>query len=317
MNLNLFISGRIGKKALSNGKLSKISNVIASLSVGISVAIMILAIAISNGFRNEVREKASGFNGDMVLSAPGVDITNHLFSLKPLSFIDSIASLDYVKSVHPIAYRTALLKSDSLIQGVMFKGVDEGYNMEFFTKYLEEGEVPDYTVQYDSTGRRLAPSNDILISRRLADMLNYKVGDRTLAYFIDDNVLIRRFTIKGIFNAQLDELDKSLIIADIGHISRVNGWKEGELSGYELILDEKGRKNMFECCVEIEQILFEQTMESDDSVVVNTLEDRFYVLFDWLHLLDQTRSELPHSPLRYGGGRIPYQSPPDSQSKGP
>ena len=117
-------------------------------------------------------------------------------------------------------------------------------------------------------------------------MLNYQVGDKALAYFIDDNVLIRRFTIKGIFNAQLDELDKSLIIADIGHISRVNGWKEGELSGYELILDEKGRKNMFDCCVEIEKILFEQTMESDDSVVVNTLEDRFYVLFDWLHLLD-------------------------------
>ena len=79
MNLNLFIAGRIGKKTLSNGKLSKISNVIASLSVGISVAIMILAIAISNGFRNEVREKASGFNGDIlvILTPCGVDVEDH------------------------------------------------------------------------------------------------------------------------------------------------------------------------------------------------------------------------------------------------
>ena len=215
MNLNLFIASRIGKKTLSNGKLSKISNVIAALSVGISVAIMLLAIAIANGFRNEVREKAAGFNGDMVLSAPGVDITNHLYSVKPLSFIDSIASLDYIESVHPVAYRTALLKSDSLIQGVIFKGVGGDYNMEFFSKYLEEGELPDYSAKYDTTGRKLAPSNDIIISRRLADMLNYKVGDRTLAYFIDDNVLLRRFTIKGIFNAQLDELDKTLVIADM------------------------------------------------------------------------------------------------------
>ena len=43
---------------------------------------------------------------------------------------------------------------------------------------------------------------------------------------------------------------------------------------------------MFDCCVEIEQILYEQTMDSDDSVVATTLEDRFYILFDWLHLLD-------------------------------
>ncbi len=78
MNLNFFIARRIGGKRSSGGKLGKISTIIATASVGISIAIMILAIAIANGFRKEVKEKASGFNGDITLSSPGVEIVNHL-----------------------------------------------------------------------------------------------------------------------------------------------------------------------------------------------------------------------------------------------
>ncbi len=286
MDLKLLIAGRIGKRVSSNGKLSRISNTIATLSVGISIAVMILSIAISNGFRNEIREKTSGFSGDITLSAPGVDITNHLYPIKPLSFIEKLDSLPYIKKAAPVAYRTAILKSDDAIQGVMFKGIDGNYDMEFFAKYLQEGSLPDYSIKKDSASKAMPPSGDIMISRRLADMLGYKVGDKTLAYFVDDNVQLRRFTIKGIFNAQLDELDKALVIADIRHISRVNGWKNGEVSGYEIVLDKKRRSSADECAADIEKILYENTADEDDSVAANTLEERFYILFDWLHLLD-------------------------------
>jgi len=286
MDLKLLIASRIGKRVSSNGKLSRISNTIATLSVGISIAVMILSIAISNGFRNEIREKTSGFSGDITLSAPGVDITNHLYPIKPLSFIGKLDSLPYIKRVAAVAYRTAILKSDDAIQGVMFKGVDGNYDMEFFAKYLQEGSLPDYSIKKDSASKVMPPSNDIMISRRLADMLGYKVGEKALAYFVDDNVQLRRFTIKGIFNAQLDELDKALVIADVRHISRVNGWKNGEVSGYEIVLDKKSRASADECAEGIEKILYENTADEDDSVAANTLEERFYILFDWLHLLD-------------------------------
>lgn len=286
MNLNFFIARRIGGKRSSGGKLGKISTIIATASVGISIAIMILAIAIANGFRKEVKEKASGFNGDITLSSPGVEIVNHLYPIEPLSFIDKIDSLPQVKGVYPVAYRTALLKNDSQIQGVIFKGVGSGYDMEFFGKYLEDGELPDYTVGQDSSSIGAVPSDYILLSRRLASIMDYHVGDKIMAYFVDETVKMRRFTIKGIFNAQLDELDKSLVIADIRHISNVNGWKNGELSGYELALEEKGSGVLDDCAVAIEQILYDNTKESDASVVATTLEERFFVLFDWLHLLD-------------------------------
>ena len=276
MNLNLFIAGKFGQHTTSNGRLTRLSNIIATTSVGISIAIMIISIAIANGFRSEIREKASGFNGDITLSAPGIDITNHQYPIRALPFIGKIDSLPEVESVHPVAYRAGLLKSDTQIQGVMVKGIDSGYNLNFFANFLTEGELPDFS----------QPSNDILISRRLADLLEYKIGDKVLAYFVEDDVQVRSFNIKGIFNAQLDELDKSLVIADMRHVARVNGWKNGELSGYEIILKNKNEERTGACAEKIEEILFRNTGENDDSVVANTLEDRFYVLFDWLHLLD-------------------------------
>ncbi len=286
MNLNLFIAERIGKKTTSDGKLSRISNTIATISVGLSIAVMILAIAIANGFREEIREKASGFNGDITLSAPGVDIQNHLFTIKPLSFIDKIDSLQYVSHIQPVFFRTGILKNRNQIHGVVFKGVDSSYNMQFFKQYLVAGEIPQYASSTRSSGGTPPLSNDILISKRLADILHLNVGDKTTAYFIDENVTPRRFTIKGIFDAQLDEIDKSLIIADSRHISRLNGWKEEQLNGYEIILNKKGNNNVEICKETIEEILYKYTKEEDSSVVANTIQERFYILFDWLHLLD-------------------------------
>ncbi|MBR7157627.1 MAG: hypothetical protein IKD16_04450, partial [Bacteroidales bacterium] len=90
MNLNILIAERIGKKAAGKGKLSRISNVIASVSVALSIAIIIIAVAIAGGFRNEIWEKASGFSGDITLQAPGVDITGHLYPIAPLSYINRV-----------------------------------------------------------------------------------------------------------------------------------------------------------------------------------------------------------------------------------
>lgn len=286
MNLNFFIAKRIGKRASGNGKLSKISNMIATVSVGISIAVMILAIAIANGFRSEIREKAAGFSGDATLSAPGVEIVQYQYPIKSLPFINKIDSLPFVKTVQPVAYRTGLLKTEAQIQGVLFKGVDTTYDMAFFARYLSAGILPDYSFKTDSTGYLLPPSNDILISKRLSDLLHYRVGDKVLAYFVEDDVTLRRFTVAGIFDAQLEELDKSLVIADLRHITRLNGWKNGEISGYEIVLNgnERGMTKHYNDL--IERILYDNTTEDDSSVVLRTLQERFYVLFDWLHLLD-------------------------------
>ena len=286
MNLNVLIAHRIGKKAAGKGKLSKISNIIASVSVGLSIAIMIIAIAVAAGFRSEIWEKASGFSGDITIQAPGVEITNHQFPIYPLSYTKELSSLPFVESLQKVSYRTGTIKTEDHIQGVLFKGIGSDYNLDFYQKHLIEGELPDYTPKLDSTGRTLPPSNEIVISKRLAQMLGFKCGDKATAYFIDEDITLRRFTICGIFDAQLDELDKALVIADERHISRLNRWKEGEVSGYEIIVKEQFKNKTDKCLDAIDETIYKYSTEDDPSIVPTTLDERYYILFDWLHLLD-------------------------------
>lgn len=282
MDLNLFIAKRMGSgDRAGKKKLSGTSNKIAAASVAVSILVMILSIAISNGFRHEIVEKITGFSGDFMISAPGLDIVNEQYPVQSRpEMAREIASLPFVKDIRPVSYRSGVIKAGDQIQGVIFKGVDSAYNFDFFSRHLFQGKIPSYGTSI---------SNDILISKRLAELLHYGAGDKVIAYFIDRDgeVRVRRFDIAGIYDAQMEEIDKVLVVADSRHIARLNGWKNGEISGYEILLNRYREKELEEQKEKIEDILYESTAEDDeDSLAAVSLKDKYYVLFDWLHLLD-------------------------------
>ena len=75
MNTNLFIAKTLwsgGSKKHPGGR----NSFIAGLSVAVSMIVMIVAIAVSDGFKKEIREKAAGFSGSIILSAPGIEVVN-------------------------------------------------------------------------------------------------------------------------------------------------------------------------------------------------------------------------------------------------
>jgi lipoprotein-releasing system permease protein len=113
-------------------------------------------------------------------------------------------------------------------------------------------------------------------------MLQYKPGDKITAYFVDEQVKVRRFTITGIFDAQLEQLDKYLAIADNRQITRLNGWENG-YSGYEIYLKTEAAPEHTEA---VEHLIYEYTTEKDTPVVPVSLKEKYYILYDWLHLLD-------------------------------
>ncbi len=267
MNLNLFIAKKIKTSS---------SNAIACASVAISILVMFMAIVISDGFKKEIKATSVGFSGEVFLIAPGQDITNHLYPIggRP-SYIDKVKEIRGIKSVNEVAYSAGMLKSDDSVQGVLFKGVDSTYCLDFFGKYLVEGKLPEFT------GKR--SSNQILISRRLANLMNYSCGDKITAYFVGESVRLRRFTITGLYDVQLDELDKTLAIVDIRHTRRLNGWEDDQVSNIEIALASKG--NPRRVSSEIERIILEEPWK-DDSVVVSQIRYIYPHIFDWLDLLN-------------------------------
>jgi lipoprotein-releasing system permease protein len=103
-------------------------------------------------------------------------------------------------------------------------------------------------------------------------------------FFVQDPPRSRRFTVKGIYNAQLDDVVNALIICDIKHIRRLNGWNEGEASSVEVFIDNLDRLDEVSDAIDEQQA---GTMtEEKGRLKVQTVKDLYPHLFDWLYLLD-------------------------------
>ncbi len=278
MNTNLFIARNLWKKGARGEKgLSASSTIIAGFSVGVSVLVMVLAIAISDGFKSEIKTKATGFSGEIILSSPGIEQTSNRYPItKNLSYNKEIKSLKEVKSLHGYASRPGMLKVGDEIQGVLLKGVDSQYDWRFFSSVLSKGRLPDYK---DSLS-----SKEIILSERLAKMMGFDVGDDLQIYFIDKSIRVGKYRVTGLYDAQLEEIDKTLVIADIREVQRLNEWNADEVSGIEILLN---RGEDIEIAGDnIERVVYEHSSDKDPSVTVTRINDIFPHLFDWLKLLD-------------------------------
>lgn len=278
MNINLFIAKTLWRKGAAEKKgLTGSSTLIAGFSIAVSVLVMVLAIAISDGFKYEIRAKAIGFSGEVILNSPGVEPTTILYPItKNLTYFNDLKSLPEVKSIQNFAYRSGMLKSGDQIQGVVLKGVDAGYDWSFFSSALSRGRLPDFK---DTT-----VSKEIILSERLAKMMGYGVGDAVQIYFIDKTIRVGKYKLVGLYDAQLEDIDKIMIVADLREVQRLNGWTSDKISGLEILLNDG--EDIDTAGEKIDRLVLERFTDRDPSVAVTKVNDIFPHLFDWLKLLD-------------------------------
>ncbi|MBQ9397437.1 MAG: ABC transporter permease [Bacteroidales bacterium] len=273
MRAERFIAAKLSD---GDGRLSRTSNTIAWVSVGLSIAIMIIAIAVVAGFKSEIRARATGFMGSVMLVQPGQSPINELYPFSEnLSYREKLASTPGVTGVSGVAWRSGLIKTDENIDGLYFKGVDSLYDFSFFTSCLVEGDLPDYH------GRI---SNDVLLSRTTASKLGFHVGDDVVVYFIGDEVKVRKFRLCGLYDAGLEEIDTKMAVADRRHVQRLNGWASDEVSSIEIRID--GNTSIEAMNDRVEEVLFTSMQEDDRALFVTNVKKLYGHLFDWLSLLD-------------------------------
>lgn len=273
MSASRFIASKLSD---GDGRLSHTSNTIAWISVCLSVAIMIIAIAVVAGFKAEIRGRATGFMGSVMLIQPGQAPLNEQYPFsEKLSYRERLAADPGVTGVSGVAWRSGLIKTDENIDGLYFKGVDSLYDFSFFDDCLVAGELPDYH------GRI---SNDILLSRTTASKLGFDVGDDVVVYFIGEEVKVRKFRLSGLYDAGLEEIDTRMAVADRRHIQRLNGWAADEVSSIEIRIDPDASVEAMN--ERVEELIYTSMQESDKALFVTNVKKLYGHLFDWLSLLD-------------------------------
>lgn len=272
MGIESFIAKRLAfsKKKAFSGFIIKI----AIAAVSLSVAVMIIATAFVNGFKSEIQSKVFGFMGHIQISSLE---SNYAFQTKPIAadpeLKQQIEALPSTSHIQAYATKRSILKADSIMEGIALKGIDINFNWDFFKHYITEGEP--FVMDAEKK------SNEILLSKTTSKRLKTKIGDKLIAYFIQDKagnrpVRIRSFTVSGIYNTGLIEYDESFALIDIRHIQKLEGWKDGQIQGYEVFLH--NADDMFET----NEILYYNLL--GPNLLSRTLREINPSIFDWLDL---------------------------------
>lgn len=269
MNLPVFIAQRI-KKPGANTFSSMIHN-IAIISVAAGLFIMLISIMIMVGFKNTIRDKVSAFNGDLQITKYTMSSTfEELPVSNNLDFFKEMKKLPFIDHVQGVAHKVALIKTHEEIQGVVFKGIGRDFDINRFKVNMIKGRFIKYA---DSI-----PSDDIVISQKLADLLNIGVNDHILVYFIQKPVRIRKLIICGIYDSGMEEFDQKIVFGDIKVIQQLNGWNPGQFGTFEVFV-----KNG-ESLESAEKQLFDMT---DYDLYVDNIKDKYAEIFDWLSLINR------------------------------
>jgi lipoprotein-releasing system permease protein len=127
----------------------------------------------------------------------------------------------------------------------------------------------------------------VLISRKLSEMLNLSVGDDLRMYFLQKDKIIpraRKFRIKGIFDSNLPELDKTYLIVDIKQVQKLNNWNADQVSGYEIQAD--NFNDIERVGGEVSAVASSVIDENGVMMRTKTILDLQPQIFGWLDLLD-------------------------------
>jgi len=253
---------------------------IALVGIVLGLVVLILSVAIVTGYKSEVGRKVIGFGSHLQII--NLD-SNQSYETDPINenqpFLDEIKSIPGIRHIQTFATKPGIIRTDTEIKGVVLKGVGPDFDWSFFNENKIAGE--SFTVQ--DTVR----NNKVWVSQQMAALLNVKIGDKLTMFFINPSEFVprqRRFELAGIYKTSLDEFDKMFVLVDINHIRRLNNWKNDEVSGFEIQVDDFSKLEEQERAVH--NILLRHTSPENPVLQVVSIKEKYRQIFDWLGLLD-------------------------------
>lgn len=239
-------------------------------ALALAIMAIILAVAILNGFKDEITEKQRGFFGDIIILK---NEKNDSYVNTPISLdaqqIDRIKQNPNVVEVYPFATKAGIMNVKGEVEGVLLKGIDKDYDQNFLSKTILEGDTIDFSAE--------DADNQLLISSLMANRLHLKVGESFIMHFIQDPVKKRKFIVKGIFTTNSEELDKTYVIGSLPLIQRLNNLEDGQAGGYEVRV--KDFNQLFKTTDDLNNNLGSGLYATN---VVIQMQD----IFNWLNMLD-------------------------------
>ena len=246
------------------------------------------------GFKKEISEKIFGFWGHIHITEPAM--YDSFMDANPISVkqdfypsLDTIRQVDFlvydewagqdrlmrskggIKHIQTFAIMPGIIKVKQEMEGIFLKGVGSDFDWGFMEDYILEGEklsLPDSV-----------RSREILISKQTAKRLKVGVQDSFIVNFIVNKEPIKlKFFISGIYKTGLEEYDRQFAMIDIRQIQRLMKWKETEVSGFEVFVDDLDDLEPMADHIYMEKL--------PHNLYAESIRQKRQEIFNWLDLQD-------------------------------
>jgi lipoprotein-releasing system permease protein len=222
------IAGRFLRARRREGFIS-LNAFLSFLGVLLGVAVLIIVMAVMNGFRQELLTKILGVNGHIVVQPVGSDMND---------YEDVAARIAQVKGVRlaaPLVEGQALASSAFNAGGVLVRGMREG---DIKKSGLVGTSVKEGTLEgFDA-------SNGVVIGRRLAEQLGLRVGDiltlvspRGAVTPMGTTPRIKGYPVKAIFEVGMSEYDAVFVYLPLAEAQAYFN-RDGNVSAIEVFVDD-------------------------------------------------------------------------------
>ena len=228
---------------------------------------MILSVAIVLGFKKEISTKVYQLDAHLKVSNAAIGLDDNYATINAQPVYQTIMGDEEFKSLVSsmclIADQPAILKTDTDFEGIVYRGVDDGYDWHYLQDNLVEGRVPHIADTADV--------NEVVISRSLADKQKVKV---------------RNAHIVGIVNTDFDNFDKAIIVGNIRQIQGINDWTADV--GHYVGVNLKDVSHVKDDAYKLYSLLASHTLQTNNNTlhaVTNTRQNNIS-FFAWLQMLD-------------------------------
>ena len=218
----------------------------AAIAIAVSFFVIIVAVAVTSGFRHTIRQGVAAMTGDIRI-APLVSGSSEPVSMpRHLPGEKDILALPGVKEIVPAVVRAGIVKNGDIVHGVIVKGTERA----------------------DSA---LAVS----IPHRLREITGLGVGDDLTVYFVGEKVRVRKFRISEVHRDLMELDDNLLVYAGIEDMQRLNGWSSEEVSCLDIFTDALAPESLVRSVGPLAEDYY-----------VSSSRQTYPQVFEWLNLLD-------------------------------
>ncbi len=225
MKLDNFISKRFWHS--ENQKFINFAKYFATASVIIGVVVLIIALAVLEGYNKTLRTNAVKFSSHIQLQKFNRDKIENYDSIKHALY----KNIPQINIIEPIIQTEALIKSKKNIEGVMLRGIDKNSKIINLSDVIKIGKAD------------LNQPNSIIIGKRLADKLSINLGDTVLVFSINSfqnlsqfDYNIQKFVITGIFESTMAQYDDAIAFVSISDAQNLLNLSQNQATNLDIML---------------------------------------------------------------------------------